>query len=238
MIRRWNAEGGIAIVLVLLAAALLSAVGLGLSLSSALARLSAANYAESVALLNASESAIELAARELAGLDFDDVLSGARTSTLVDGAPGPRAIAGGVAFDLQELTNQLTCGREAPCDEGQVRQIVADRPWGDNNARWRLFLHQPLDPPSLPRPAPSIYVVVWIADDAREADGDPANDGAGADREGRYIVRARAEAFGPRGGRRAIEAELARLCDDTAAGEVCVPGSHVQSWRAIDSVIP
>lgn len=232
------AERGIAIVLVMLAAALLAAVGLGLTLSSALVRLTAANYEESVALLNASESAIELAARELALLDVDDVLGGTGSSTLVDGAPGPRTTSGGVSFDLLVLTNQLACGQPAPCTNAQVAQATNDRPWGDNNPRWRLFVHQPLETPDLPRPAPPIYVVVWIADDGRETDGDPSVDSAVSPLEGRYIVRARAEAFGPRGGRRALEAELARLCDDTAEGEVCVPGSRVQSWRVVDSVVP
>jgi hypothetical protein len=233
-----SAERGVAIVLVLLATALLAAVALGLSLSTVVVRLTATNYEESIALLNAGESAIELAARELALLDIDDVLEGTSVSTLVDGPPGPRTTADGLSFDLLALTNLLSCAQSAPCADAQVIQTTVERPWGANNPRWRLFLHQPLEMPVLPRAALPVYVVVWIADDARETDADPAVDGAGTALEGRYIVRARAEAFGPRGGRRALEAELARLCQNTAAGEECVPGSRVQSWRVVDSVVP
>jgi hypothetical protein len=231
-------EHGIALVLVLLTMALVASVGLGLALSSTLAVVSVTNYAESVALLNAAEAGIDLAARELAVLAVDEVLGGVRTSTCVDGPPGSRTLPSGLTIDLPTMTNQLTCGRAAPCTNAQVGQITATRPWGANNPRWRLFVHQLLPLPALPRPAPDIYVVVWIGDDAREADGDPTTDGAGAGQEGRYIVRARAEAFGHRGGRRAIEAELARMCVAGPAGEVCVPGSRVQSWRAVSSLVP
>jgi hypothetical protein len=230
-------QRGIALIIVLLAIALLSAIALGLTLSSTLETLTTANYDEAVAMLNASESALELAARELATVNFDDVLRGAQTSMFVDGAPGPRTTAAGVNVDLVALTQQLTCGRAMACTDAQVRQHSADRPWGSNNPRWRLFVHQPLSAPALPRRPTSAYIVVWIGDDARETDDDPARDGAGEGQEGRYVVRARAEAFGPRGARHAIEAELARVCVDQAA-EMCVPGSHVQSWRAVSALVP
>jgi hypothetical protein len=95
-----------------------------------------------------------------------------------------------------------------------------------------LFVHQPLEVPNLPGSA-NAYVVVWIGDDARETDGDPSLDGAGGGQEGRYVVRARAEAFGPRGGRRVIEAELSRSCVTTETGDECLPGSRIHSWRAL-----
>jgi hypothetical protein len=95
----------------------------------------------------------------------------------------------------------------------------------------------PLPPrPDLPRVAHPIYVVVWIGDDAREIDGNSENDDEGAGQEGRYVVRARAESFGSRGARHAIEAELARMCTGEGAGELCRPGVRVQSWRAVTVV--
>jgi hypothetical protein len=215
---------------------MLAAIGLGLSLTSTVVRLSAANYEESVTLLNAAEAALDLAARELAHVDIDDVLGGVTPSALVDGAPGPRDVAPGLTIDLHVLTNRLTCGRADPCTDAQVQQATVERPWGVNNPRWRLFVHQALQSPGLPRQPPPLYVVVWIGDDAREDDGNPNADGAGAPGEGRYIVRAHAEAFGPRGGRRAIEAELRRVCSAGPGGEACLPGSRVQSWRVTSSV--
>lgn len=231
-------ERGIVLVLVLIAMSMLAAVGLALALGSSVSRFGAANHEESVALANAAESALELAARELGALPLDDVLNGTRSSSLVDGPPGHRSIAPGSAVDLVSLTSELTCGRRPACTTAQIRQITLERPWGANNPRWQLFVHRRLNAPPLAVPAAAPYVIVWIGDDARETDEDPQRDGAGPGREGRYIVRARAEAFGVRGGRRVLEAELVRLCHDSPAGEVCLPGSRVQSWRGLFGQTP
>jgi hypothetical protein len=170
-------------------------------------------------------------ARELALFNLDEALDGTQVSSLVDGPPGTRMVAPGLSIDLPVLTNQLTCARDTLCTSAQVHAITTERPWGVNNPRWRLFLHQPLVPPPLPTVAATPYVVAWIGDDARETDGDAAVDGAGPGQEGRYMVRARVEAFGAQGGRRAIDAELARVCAASPTGVVCLPGSRVYSWR-------
>jgi hypothetical protein len=232
-------QGGVALVMVLLTIGVLSATALGLVLFSTITRLTGVNYDESIVLANASESALELAACELAIVtDWDRVLLGTQASTLVDGVPGPRAVAPGVSIDLVTLTNQLTCGRADLCTDAQVSVATRERPWGLNNPRWRLFVHQFL--PTLPLPSATlpIYTVVWLGDDAAETDGDPLADGAGAGQEGRYLVRARAESFGPRGGRHAIEAELSRVCSDERGEESCAPGIRVQSWRAVGNSLP
>lgn len=231
-------QRGVVLVLVLLCMTFLTAAGLGLALSASVSRMSAANHDEALMLMNAAESALDLAARELARYRIDDVLSGAQASSLSDGAAGPRTVAPGSTIDLAALTNHLTCGRPTACTDDERRQVTAERPWADNNPRWTLFINQPLEPPPMPGPASPIYIAVWIGDDAREDDGDPAVDGAGPEQEGRYIVRARAEAFGPRGGRRAVEGELVRWCTEDAAGLQCVPGSRVQSWRAVSAQVP
>jgi hypothetical protein len=232
-------QSGVALVMVLLAIGLLSVTAMGLALSSTIVRLTGANLDESIVLANASESALELAARELGTIaNWDNVLLGVQGSTLVDGIPGPRTVSPGLVIDLVALTNQLTCGRAALCTDAQVRVMTRERPWGRNNPRWRLFVHQPLPARPLPTPTRPIYVVVWLGDDAAETDDDPLVDGAGPDQTGRYIVRARAEAFGPRGGRHAIEADFARVCVDDGAGERCVPGIRVQSWRTVEEAPP
>jgi hypothetical protein len=225
---------GIALILALLAIAFFSAMAGGLVLSSMVGRSVAANYEEATELANVSESALEFTARELGTIaDWSDVLSGARVSTLVDGVPGPRTLPDGTVADLSTMTNQRTCGRTALCTAVQLSAYTADRPWGPNNPRWRLFVHTPAPPlPAMPRPAEATYIIVWVGDDARETDADPAVDGAGAGGEGRYVVRARVESFGARGGRHALEAELARVCTTDEAGESCRPGARIQSWRA------
>ena len=232
-------QAGVALVIVLLAIGLLSATAMGLALSSTIGRLTGANLDESVMLANASESALELAARELAMIaNWDSVLAGVLASTLIDGAPGPRVVAPGVVIDLVTMTNQLTCGRDILCTDAQLRESTRERPWGENNPRWRLFVHQLLPVRPMPSRMPPVYVVVWLGDDAAETDGDPLADGAEPERPGRYTVRARAEAFGPRGGRHSIEAEFARACLDDGDGERCAPGIRVQSWRTVGNSVP
>lgn len=204
-------------------------------LSAVVGRSMAANHEEATELANVSDSALELAARELSAVaDWDDVLTGARASTMVDGAPGARQLPDGAVVDLLAMTNQRTCGHDTLCADAQVRTFTADRPWGPNNPRWRLFMHSLSPPmPPMPRAAHAAYIVVWIGDDAREIDGNPVADGAGGGHEGRHVVRARVESFGARGGRHAIEAELARVCTSVGGVETCRAGTRVQAWRAI-----
>ena len=113
-----------------------------------------------------------------------------------------------------------------------------DRPWGLNNAQWRLFEYGPIAAlGSFARPG-HWYLLVWLADDSRETDDNPLADGTAADRRGRGILRVRSEVYGPRGERRAVEAELARLCRNEAGADVCGPGIRVQSWQELRQLVP
>ena len=226
---------GIALVAVLLAISLFSALGLALSLSSAVDRMAATNHEQAVDLLNMAEAALELAARDLgAAPDWNGVLAGTAFATLVDGPPsGTRRLDSGGVIDLTGLTNDATCGRASGCTDVTRMAATADRPWGTNNPWWRPFLYGPLGAASHPRRSSPVYVIVWIGDDGSEVDGNPVADGGGPEEEGRYIVRARAMAFETDRVYRAIEAELVRLCTPSAAGETCLPGSRVQSWRIL-----
>jgi hypothetical protein len=234
---RTRDQRGIALVITLLALVVCTSLALSIALSSSFGRYASANHAQALRLLNAAEAAVELAARDLSLLpDWSDALAGARLSSVVDGAPaGVRTPLPGLTLDLTRLTSQLTCGRVIDCADAEVAVSTGDRPWGTNNPRWRPYLYgrvPDLADPLHPTPP---YVVVWIGDDASEMDADPRVDGGAAGGEGRYILRARAEAFDPQGARRAIEVELARVC--TAPG-VCLPGIVVQSWRTITATVP
>jgi Tfp pilus assembly protein PilX len=238
--RRVAGERGVALIVVLVVTAAVFVMGLGLSLLVATERMAGGHYRESVRLLYAADAGIELAARELARMaDWNGVLAGVVRSEMVDGPPGGvRVLPGGESLDLDAQTNGLNCARSAPCTPAQVSANTRDRPWGVNNPLWRPFLHAPL--PALgiaARPGP-YYLVVWIADDGRESDGDPTVDGGGDPPRGRGVVRVRADAFGPRGARRAVEAELARLCRSEPAGTICWPGLRVQSWRELRQAVP
>jgi hypothetical protein len=236
--RSIDCQRGVALLAALIAISLFSVLGMALALTAAVDRLAASNHERAVELANAAESGLELAIRDL-GLvaDWNDVLGGLARSAVFEGAaadvlrPWP-----GVELDLPMLTNALTCGASSSCSDAATRAATSDRPWGANNARWQLFLHGRVA--SGPRPDTTAYVAVWVGDDGSEVDDDPWTDGGGPEAEGRYIIRAHAEAFGPDGGRHAIAAELARTCPIVDGTETCLPGIRVQSWRAVNGALP
>jgi type II secretory pathway pseudopilin PulG len=232
----WRGQRGVALLIALVAMSLISILGAALLLSASVDRLSATNYDEALSLANFAESSLELAMRDLSRApDWTVALDGTMPSSLTDGPPsGPRQPLPGLTIDLTALTNTLTCGRLTSCPDAAIRAPTAERPWGANNPRWRPFLYGLLRSQT-PRVETAAYVVVWLGDDGSETDGDPVVDGGGPAGEGRYMMRARAEAFGPWGARRAIEAEVARSC---AADGTCVPGIRVQSWRALTGAVP
>lgn len=235
-----SGQRGLALILALLATAFLSVVGLGLALLVFMDRLAAGNASDSVGLRHAAEAGIELAAHEFARADWQAVLQGVEQATFSDGSPtGVRAIPGAGAdagaVNLTAETNLLNCGKTTACTAAQMNANTEDRPWGGNNPRWRLYAYGPFaNLAAIARPVPC-YLAVWIADDVAEVDGDPQADG---DLEGRGVLRARAVAFGPRGGRQAVEAELARVCVGPAGGPMCQPGIRVQSWQVARQQVP
>jgi hypothetical protein len=114
-----------------------------------------------------------------------------------------------------------------------------ERPWGVNNPRWRPFIYGPWGRfAALARPVPC-YLVVWIADDGREADGDPQADASSPAEPGAGLIRVRAEAYGVRGLRRAVEAELVRVClPDPVDPSSCQTRIRVQSWLEVRQSVP
>jgi hypothetical protein len=229
---------GIALVLALLVTSFLTAIGLGLALIVMMDHLATGNLRGSVAMLYAADAALELIVRDLSKLaDWNQALVGDSRSVFADGEPsGVRAIPGGGSVDLTAATNLLNCGRATSCTDADMDANSRDRPWGANNARWRLYAYGPLRQiVQFARPA-DCYLAVWLADDFREADGDPEAD-AGKDEPGHGVLRVRAEAYGPAGSRRAVEAEVIRLCPSATVGN-CEPRIRVQSWRELRHGVP
>ncbi|HEX8028739.1 MAG TPA: hypothetical protein VF491_09770 [Vicinamibacterales bacterium] len=228
-----SGQRGVALVMVVLLTTFLSALGLGLLLAVFMDRLATGNLTGSVAMLYAADAGIEMAAHDLAlSGDWDAVLSAGERSSFTDGAPaGSRPLPGDGMLDLTAVTNNLNCGKASACTVAQMDADSLARPWGANNPRWRLYAYGPMARLNqLFRPAPC-YLVVWIADDGREDDGDPLTDAKEGAGPGHGIVRVRAEVFGRAGSRRGIEAELERVCLPASAG--CGAGIRVQSWQEL-----
>jgi hypothetical protein len=162
----------------------------------------AANYYASQQGLYAADAGIERAIAELrAWSTWSGVPSSSTAfSDFNDGQATPKA----PDRSTLDLT-QMTIRRQAESDA--VYTSFPDCPV------WRLYAHAPLS-----RMAPGAgnatpYVVVWIADDPNEIDGNAAIDT-------NDIVMLHAEAFTVRGGRRAIDVTIHRE-EAMAAG---VPG--------------
>ena len=217
-------ERGIALIIVLLSMLLLSALGIALSLTTSTETRIAASSRWSTETFYAADAGAARAIHDLSLVgDWNDVLSGAATSTFVDGVPGPRTLPDGSRIDMRQATDLLNCGHVS-CRIDELSAVTVDRPWGSNNPIWQLYAHAPAAALS---PSGEIdaqaYIVVWVADDPLDNDGLPLIDGddAGATNPGRGLVQLRAQAYGPDRAVHTIEVTLRR-----AASRV-----HILSWR-------
>jgi hypothetical protein len=221
-----DSRAGSALVAVLLGAAFLSALATAALLLTTSDTLAAARQRDARIALYAAEAALERAASELVRVpDWDPVLSGTLLSVHVDGpASAARVVPGGETITPEQVANLATCGTAATCSTAACAAVTEDRPWGANNPRWRPYAYGAIDT-STPGQA-ATFVVVLVGDDPSENDGDPGRDGMAPDNPGAGIVLLRAEAFGPGGSRRSVEAAIARVI---VAPGVAAP--RVLSWR-------
>lgn len=222
-----RSAAGSALVIVLMAVLLVSALGLAMVLLATADTLAASNQRDARVALYAAEGGIERAASELMGLpDWDGVLSGAVTSTRADGPPtGARRLPGGGTVVLEQVANLANCGSAAACSAPALEASTNDRLWGRNNPRWRPFLYGLTGAGG---PEPGVYVVVLVGDDPSETDDDPERDGRAPGNPGAGIALLRAEAFGPCGARRIVEVAVSRAAP--------TPGSaapRVLAWKEV-----
>jgi hypothetical protein len=206
-------QRGLALIAVLLWTALVTVLASALVLVTTVETTVSARHREGLDALYAADAAVEIAVGQLAALaDFDLVLNGTSRSTSSDGAPtGTRQAADGTTIDLDKLTAMLRCGKESACSDADMNAVTAERPWGISNPRWQLFLFGSLASiAGLPDGTARAYVLVWVADDPSDNDGDPLRDGSEADNPGRGRILLTAQAFGASGARRTIQATIAR----------------------------
>lgn len=226
-------ERGMGLVIALIAITMVMALGGALVLLTSSETLIAANYRSGTEALYAADAALERALVDLRNLpDWNVVLAGLQLSTFNDGAPGPRTLPDGTTISLPGIANMANCRHVAPCSVAALDAVTSDRPWGVNNPRWTLYGHGALANVSGPGSARSpFYVVMLVADDPSENDGDPARDGdtpGGVANPGYGAIVVRTEAFGPRRSHRAVEATIARIVPPP------LPPAHpirVLSWR-------
>jgi hypothetical protein len=211
-------ERGAALLLALTLVLLLVAIGGAVSIASRTETLIAAQFRQSREALYAAEGAIAFAIHDLGGIaDWDPVLSGALASSVTDGAAiGARTLPGGD-------TVVLCCGASSLTGDVQ-RRAHGGRTWGADTPQWQVFGWGPVSGWLLPGRIDSpIYVVVWVADDSADGDGNPAADANG-------IVELHAQALAPGGGRKVVEVLIQR---PPAGAGTPSAALKVLSWRDV-----
>ena len=209
-------ESGIALVVVVMAMLLLSAVGAALVVVTSADVLITANVGASNEALYVADAAFERTVAELRDApDLTAVLNGSAPSAFQDGAPtGQRSLADGTQIDLSQVLSLATCQKLTACSVADMSASSRDRPWGALNPRWRLYSFGSLDPaPSGIRSGLPSYAVSMVADDQTETDGDPARDGVRTGtlpNPGAGVILLRAEGFGRRGAHRIVEGTVVR----------------------------
>lgn len=234
LVRREAGERGSALVLALMAVLVMAAVGSALVLIAVTETRIGASVNAGVEAFYGADGAIERALVDLRALgNWDDALAGVAVSTLTDGPAGGVRVFAGDRIDLDEATNTLRCARRLPCRDVDITAVTVDRPWGANNPNWQLYAWGLLGPAVAGGGAGGPYIVVWVADDPEETDGDPLHDGTTADNPGSGRLLLTAHAYGLSGTRRAIEATIVRKTGGEGVGAGAPAPVRVVSWREV-----
>ena len=199
-------ERGVALIIALMSVLLLTALGLGLLMTTSTEATITSNFRDGGEAMYAADAGIERVMQDLLTIpDWNRVLIGEVQSSFVDGLPsGTRTMPSGGTVDLGGATNMINCGKTASCTNAEMDAMTAARPYGPNNARWKLFAYAPLSQVIETGTVLSdMYVTVWIGDDPAEADNNALADTNG-------VLLMRAQAFGPAGAINTIEVTLSR----------------------------
>jgi hypothetical protein len=190
--RRAKGERGSAIIISLLATVLLTSLGLGLVMLTSTEGAIASNFRQGHEALYAADGAIERVVQDVLLVPrWNDILAGTAQSAFIDNTLTPTLPLGGT-IDLTAITADMQA------------QSDASAPWAANNPVWHLFAYGPLsDIGGAAVTKSSMYLAVWVADDPAETDDDPASDGNG-------VITVLAQAIGPQGAIRTIEATVAK----------------------------
>ena len=207
--RQRHDERGVALLMALVTAALVTAIATTMVMSSSTDLVITGNTRASTEAMYAAEAAGQRAIGELATIaDWSTVLAappGNVTATFDDGetmvrAPDGRSLSVPVLTAARQTASAVTYGPG----------------FGADSPVWRLFGHadiRALLPPGVT--SPPAYVLIHVADDGGDGDGDPERDA-----NGQLIVYA--EAYGVSGAHRAVELAVSRVTPGTI---------RVLSWK-------
>lgn len=222
--RRLANEEGSALIIALMSMMLLTALAAAVVMVSTTETRIAANYRNGQEALYAADAGIERVVQDLLLIPrWNDALAGTVQSSFVDGAAGDlKHLPGGGTATLCAAN----CGADTATGQLQATTDAVGF-WGANNPQWRLFAWGPMSDmlPDFRIDSP-MYVVVWIADDPSEEDGDASIDTNG-------VLTLHAEAYGPSGTRKTIEVTIARTsATEIERGQVAQRGQEELNQRA------
>ena len=217
---RLRNEHGAALLIAITLVLIFGAVAAAVSLNGRLETLVAANFRQGQEAFFVANGALARAIQDLSPLaDWTPVLSGATSTFTVGASAGARPLPGGDVVDLCCGSGTLTDALQQRANGGQS--------WGLDTPLWQLFAWGPAAA-WLPagRVSNPFYVVVWVADDVADGDGNPA-----IDSNGTIVVHALA--LGPLRARRSVEATVqhARAADGTPLGRgVTIVSTRESRW--------
>ena len=205
-----HSERGAALLLALITAALIAAIAASLIVSTSTDLMITGSYRSSAEAMYGVEAGMERAIGELAAVpDWSVVLSAPPSSVVASFDDGSASVA---APDGRRLSvPALTAARQAASDS-----VYGPAEFGPDGPVWRLFAHADLQrvlPPGLI--SPPGYILVWVADDGGDGDGDPSKDS-----NGQLLMYG--DAYGVSGSRRALE---------VAIGRAAPTAIRVLSWK-------
>lgn len=203
-------ERGVALIVALMSMLLLTALGVGLIMTTSTESMLATNFRDSGEAMYAADAGVERVMQDLLTVpDWNRILTADDAtrvrSAFIDGPPtGPRTLPDGSTIDLGAATNMLNCNKTAACSTADMNAWTAERPWGAKNPRWRLFAYAPLQQIiETGSVLSTMYVAVWVGDDPGDVDTNPENDDNG-------VLMMRAQAYGPGGAFSSIEVTMGR----------------------------
>ena len=189
-------ERGAAVVIALVITMLLAVLGAGMLTLTSTETMIAASYRHAQEASYGAEAALERALSDLAVItDWTVVIATPNVMSSLNDAASSVRLPDGQIVSLAALS----AGRQRESDDSAGPAM-----YRADNPQWRLFAHAPIqDLLASPATAPPLYLLVWVADDGNDGDGDPARDSNG------WVV-VHAEALGSGGARRGVEAVIAR----------------------------
>ena len=217
---RLGRQEGSALLLALTLTLILAAAGAAAALMARMETLLAASSSQSYQALAIAEGGLARAIQELSPQsNWSASLSGV-ASTFIDGGPsGARQLPGGESVVLCCGAGSLTGDLQQRGHGGQT--------WGANTPQWRLYAWGPASSWSTHAGVGgAFYVVVWVADDVQDGDGDASRDSNG-------LIIVRSLALGPGRARRSVEATVRHAVDQTGlplAGQVTVITTRESRW--------